>query len=304
MTTSSIAARALLVLAAAALAAGCGNGKSVCGPANDLVPNIIPDDSALDTYWVGSLVLDEVDTVGAGAEHNTLIAANFFDFTDFRVQLAYRIDLPDYPACTVYTSRQVTSGERVPLAVTRVGFSGLAGGEVVLEPDEFGDLSSELLPERGFTDEQVAISVESPDGEADFPAFDDAIQPAPQPVLLAIDRKAVDLKDGPSIGISGDRTEDMSVQWEPAGSDYVEVKIIPGSGSATPWGKLRCITTDDGCLTIPAQLVAYLAADTATNFDFRIEHHFFVLHSIREGELTKAAATIESSSSLVGTVRR
>jgi len=294
----------LLAIAAAALAAGCGGGKSDCGPGNDLVPNMIPDASALDTFWVGSLVVDEVKRVGSGAEHNTLVAANFYDFTDYRVQLADRIDLLDYPACTVYTSRQVTSGDPVPLGLTRVTFSGLAGGDVVLEPDEFDHLPTDLLPQRGFEAEQVGIAVESPGGEMDFPAFEDAVAAAPMPTDVRVDKQPLDLAAGPGLGITNDRIDDMKVQWQPAGSDWVEVKIIPGSGSETPWGKLRCITFDDGCLVIPADLVVYLSADTATNFDFRIEHHNFALHSIQEGGETKAAATIDVSSALSGTVTR
>lgn len=304
MNTPHLLSRVLLTLAVAALAAGCGNGKSFCGPDNDLVPNLIPNEDDLNTFWVGSLVVDEVKKVGAGAEHNTLIAANFFDFTDYRVQLADRIDLLDYPACTVYTSRQVTTGEPVALGLTRVTFGGLAGGDVVLEPDEFDHLPSELLPQRGFAGGQISISVESVNGEADFPAFDDELASAPQPEQLAIDKQAVDLASGPSLGITSNRIDDMRIEWQPAGSDWVEVKIIPGSGSETPWGKLRCITFDDGCLDIPAELVVYLSSDTASNFDFRIEHHNFRLHSIKEGGQTKAAATIDASSALAGTVTR
>lgn len=294
----------LLPLALVTLVAGCGGGKSDCGPANDLVPNIIPDESDLDTFWVGSLVMDETAVVGSGAEHNTLVAANFYDFTDYRVQVAERIYLQDYPACEVYTSRQVTTGEPVPLGVTQVTFSGLAGGDVVLVPDEFDHIPTELLPQRGFDAEQVSISVESPEGDADFPAFEEVVAAAPQPVLLAIDKQAVDLALGPSLGITADRVKDMRIEWQPNGSDYVEFKLIPGTGSETPWGKLRCITFDDGCLVIPADLIAYLASDTASNFDLRLEHHNFVLHSVKQGDVTKAAALIDSSSSLAGTVTR
>lgn len=304
MNTHTSIARVLLSLFVVVLVAGCGGGQSDCGPKNDLVPNRIADDSQMDTFWIGSLVVDETRVVGSGAEHNTLIAANFSDFTDYRVQVADRINLLDYPACEVYTSRQVTSGEPVPLGLTRVTFSGLAGGDVVLEPNEFDQIPPELLPQRGFEAAQVAISVESPEGDMDFPAFDEEIAAAPQPELLAVDKQAVDLAQGPELGITSDRIEDMRIEWRPNGSDYVEIVLVPGTGSETPWGKLRCITFDDGCLTIPADLIAYLAADTASNFDLRLEHHNFVLHSIEEGGEIKAAALIDASSSLVGTIRR
>lgn len=295
---------AIAALAATVSLAACGGGQSDCGPGRDLVPAIIGD-SQLDTFQVASLGVDELRIVGSGAEHNTLVQAHFSDFSEYQVQLAERTEFPDHPACMLYTSRPVTSGEPIPLHVDRATFGGLAGGEVVLEPNANEHLPTDLLPQRGFDAATVTIEIESPGGQGDFPAFSDEIPAPAQPVLLAIgDLTDPDLAAGPSLGIATDRTDHMRVKWEPAGSDYVEIKLLPGAGSATPWGKLRCITFDDGCLEIPAAALSQLAMDEAVNFDFRIEHHFFVIHPIGQGAQPEASALIDTSSTLQGTVVR
>ncbi len=293
---------AVLVLSGAV---GCGGGELTCGAGHDGVPQIIEDDSDMDTFWVASLGVEEVQVVGAGAEHDTLVQAHFSDFSEYRVQLAERLEFVDYPACVVYISQQVASGDRIPLKVERVTFGGLAGGEVVLEPNEFDHLPTDNRPGRGFEAETVSIEVLSENGESDFPAFSEQIAAPAQPVVTGLDdMEPVDLAAAPSIGIDVNRVEDMKVRWEPAGSDYVEVKIIPGAGASAPYGKMRCITFDDGCLEVPAAALAHLALDEATNFRFRIEHHNFVLHSIKEDGQTKAAALIDTSSSIEAIVLR
>jgi len=121
--------------------------------------------------WVGLLAVEELEVVGAGAEHNTLVQAHFYDFTYYSVQEAEREEFVEYPACVVYTGRPVTSGDPIPLKVERVTFSGLSGGDVVLEPDEFDHLPTDLLPQRGFAGETVTVEVTSGTGLDDFPAL-------------------------------------------------------------------------------------------------------------------------------------
>lgn len=286
---------------------GCGSEKSACGPDNDLTPNIIPDASDLDTFIVASLGVDELEVVGSGAEHSTLVQAHFEDFTNYQVQLAETIDFPEHPACFIYAGRPVTSGDPVALQVQSATFGGLSQ-DVVLEPDEFGHMPTQALPQRGYQSDQVSIDVKSTGTIEDgsFPAFSETIPAPAQPILLSIgDLDPVDLAASPSIGIKPDRIDHMLVKWEPTGADYVEIKILPGAGSETPYAKLRCITFDDGCLEIPAGALAHLALDMATNFKFRIENHFFVIHPIDGDDgKTMASALIDTSSALSGTVLR
>lgn len=286
---------------------GCGTDESTCGPENDLTPNIIPDSSALDTFMVASLGVDELEVLGPGAEHSTLVQAHFNDFTNYQVQLAETIDFVDHPACFIYAGRPVTSGDPIPLHVDKTTFGGLTQA-VVLEPDEFEHIPTQVIAQRGYEAEQVSIDVSSTGtlADGDFPAFSENISAPAQPVLLRIgDVEPVDLASSPSIGITTDRIDHMLVQWEPSGADYVEVKILPGAGSETPYAKLRCITFDDGCLEIPAGALAHLALDMATNFQFRIENHFFVIHPIADDNgKTEASALIDTSSTLGGTVLR
>ncbi len=297
----------LLFLTVAVTLAACGTVEKTCGPENDLTPNIIPDPSALDTFMVASLGVDELAVVGPGAEHSTLVQAHFNDFTNYQVQLAETIEFADHTACFVYAGRPVTSGDPIPLHIQSATFGGLSQ-QVVLEPDEFEHIPTQVIPQRGYDSDQVSIDVSSSGTleDGNFPAFSDTIPAPTLPVLLRIgDVEPVDLTTSPSIGITADRIEHMLVQWEPSGADYVEIKIIPGAGSETPYAKLRCITFDDGCLEIPAGALAHLALDMATNFQFRIENHFFVIHPIMDEDgKTKASALIDTSSTLAGTVLR
>ena len=283
----------------------CSGDDSKCGPGNDEVPVIIEDPEAMNTYWIGLVGVDELKVVGSGAEHNTLVQAHFNDFIDYAVQLADRDEYADYPACTVQTSRPVTSGDPIPLAVTSVSFLGLSGGTLVLEPDEFGALPADLLPQSGFEGAEVSITVAADGAPDSFPGFSDVIPSPAMPVLTRIgSHSPVNLTEAPSLGIVVERVDPLEVSWEPSGADYVEIKIIPGSGSETPYAKLRCITFDDGCLEIPAAALTHLAQDAATNFRFRIEHHFFKLNSVWDGDQLQAATQIDTSASLEGIVLR
>ncbi len=285
--------------------AACGGGSSNCGGGHDGVPTIIDDDADLDTFWVARLGVGELDQItGPDPGHTSLVQAFFNDFTDYRVQIADRQYFSD--ACFVYTSRQVTTGDPIPLNVTKVTVGGLLGGDLDLVPE--GDppkINPELIDGRAFSGGQVSFSVESEDGATDFPAFTDEL-PAPAPVVITRlgDRDNPDMSQGPSINISIDRIDPLEVRWEPGGGDYFEFKIVPGSGSDTKHIKLRCITFDDGCLSVPADALVYLVPDKATNFQLKAERHNFVLHPIKQGDVTQAAALIDVSSTLEATVLR
>ncbi|MBW1810826.1 MAG: hypothetical protein JRJ87_21725 [Deltaproteobacteria bacterium] len=284
---------------------GCGGGDSNCGGDNDGVPTIIDDDEDLNTYWVARLGVSELNQLtGPEPGHSSLVQAFFSDFTDFMVQLADR----DYytNSCFAYTSRQVTSGTIETLGVNMVTFEGLVGGQLDLMAS--GDppkIDPRLYPGSAFLEDSITISVASSDGLTDFPSFTELIAAPEMPVVTQLgDKINPDMGSGPSIGISIDRIEPLVVKWEAGAGDYIDVKIIPGSGSDTKHLKVRCVTYDDGCLEIPAAAIQYLVPDLATNFQFKIERHNFVLHSIKDGDATKAAALIDVSSILEGTVLR
>jgi hypothetical protein len=284
---------------------GCGGGGSNCGGNNDGVPTIIDDDDDLNTYWVARLGVSELNQLtGPDPGHSTLVQAFFSDFTDYMVQLADRNYYTN--SCFAYTSRQVTTGTIETLGVNTVTFDGLVGGQLNLTAS--GDpptISPRVYPGSAFQDASIGIAVASDDGLTDFPSFTEQIAAPEMPVVTQLgDRVDPDMGAGLSIDISIDRTEPLQVKWEPGSGDYIEVKIIPGSGSSTKHLKVRCITYDDGCLEIPADAIQYLVPDEATNFQFKIERHNFVLHSIKDGEATKAAALIDASSVLEGTVLR
>jgi len=284
---------------------GCGGGGSNCGGDNDGVPTIIDDDEDLNTYWVARLGVSELNQLtGPDPGHSTLVQAFFTDFTDYMVQLA---DITYYSnSCFAYTSRPVEFGTKKKLGVNKVTFGGLVGGQ--LELTASGDpptIAPQIYPGSAFLEDSITISVASDDGLTDFPSFADQIAAPEMPVVTQLgDKSNPDMGSGPSIDISIDRTEPLVVKWEAGAGDYIEVKIIPGSGSDTKHLKVRCITFDDGCLEIPAAAIQYLVPDLATNFQFMIERHNFVLHSIKDGDATKAAAKIDASSILEGTVLR
>ena len=178
-------------------------------------------------------------------------------------------------------------------------------GEALAPDPDIGRIPPEVLPGRAFAAESISIEVESPSGDTDFPAFTDSI-PAPEfPVLTRIgDLKDPDLAAAPSVGIDEYRADSLRVEWEAGDGDYFEFLIIPGAGSETRHMKLRCITFDDGCLEVPVEALRHLALDLATNFQLKVERHNFVLHSVKDGDATRAAALIDASSALEGTVLR
>ncbi len=283
----------------------CGGGGSNCGDGHDGVPNNIDEDIPPDVFWYARLGVGELNQLtGPDPGHTSLVQAFFRDFTNYRVQDADR--LPFSEACFVYTSLQVTTGEPIDLDVTRVTVGGLSGGDLVLEPE--GDppkISTQLIDGRAFAGGPVSFSVESGDGATDFPAFTDEL-PAPDPVVITRlgDREHPDLSQGPSVNISIDRIDPLEVRWKPGNGDYFEFKIVPGSGTDTKYVKLRCITYDDGCLSVPADALVYLVPDEATNFQLKAERHNSVFHSVMDGDVTKAVVKIDVSSTIEATVLR
>ncbi|MBN2498577.1 MAG: hypothetical protein JXR96_28560 [Deltaproteobacteria bacterium] len=291
----------ILCALASCCAAACGSSTPTCGEGYDNVPSLISEEE-LNTYLVSSIGIDEL-AVDDG-EHNTLVQAHFSDFSDYSVILAPRMDFRDYPACYVITGKPEISGAPIPMHVDSVAFTGLTE-EVLLLPDENGNLPPELLPVRGFAAEQIGIEVSSGSEDGDFPAFEDFVAAPAMPVLEAVDGRSYEaLREDCAIGIAIDRVEPLRVEWEPAEGDYVEFKIIPNSGASTDYMKLRCITFDDGCLEVPPGALGNLALDAATNFRLRLERHRFTLHSIKSGDEVEAAALIDASASMETLVTR
>jgi hypothetical protein len=282
----------------------CGDdGGGNCGEGHDGVPSIIDEDEDYDTYYVASIGVYEWNQLAGASEGHTTTAKAFFeDFTNYRVQVAERLFFSE--ACFIYTSRQVTTGEHVPMGVDQVTIGGLSGGDLVMTPDP-DRIAPEILPERAFAGDTVTFDVTSPGGALDFPAFSDELA---VPDQMAIKRlgphKDPDLANGVSLDITLERTEPLQVEWEAGNGDYIEVKLIPGSGSATAWQKLRCITYDDGCLEIPSPAINHLALDEATNFEIKVERHNQKMHVIKDGDVTRAIALLDSSSWLGGVVGR
>jgi hypothetical protein len=280
----------------------CGDdGGGACGEGNDGVPAIIDEDEDYDTYYVASIGVYEWDQLtGVDIGHTTTAKAFFEDFTNYQVQVAERLFFSE--ACFIYTSRQVTTGEHVPMGVTQVTIGGLAGGDLVMTPDP-DRIPPEILSGRAFTGDSVTIDVTSPGGALDFPAFSEELDAPDQVVIKRLGpHKNPDLSAGLSLDITLERTEPLRVEWEAGNGDYVEFKLIPGSGSSTAWQKLRCITYDDGCLEVPAAAINHLALDEATNFDIKVERHNQKLHVIKDGDVTQAIALLDASSWLGGLV--
>jgi hypothetical protein len=193
-----------------------------------------------------------------------------------------------------------------PLDVDSVTFGGLAGGDLVLQPEGTGGtIPPEVLPNRAFEQEALTIDVASGSDERDYPAFAETVSVPDIPVLTRLgEHKDPDLTNMLSIGINSTGEEPLLVRWIPAGADYVEFQISPGAGSDTRHMKLRCTTYDDGCLEVPVEALHHLSLDKATNFQLKIERYNFVVHSIREGDAVRAAAMISAGSVYEGTVLR
>jgi hypothetical protein len=282
----------------------CGDdGGGNCGEKHDGVPAIIDEDEDYDTFYVASIGVYEWDQLtGLDVGHTTTAKAFFEDFTNYRVQVAERLFFSE--SCFIYTSRQVTTGDHVPMGVDQVTIGGLAGGDLVMTPDP-DRIPPEILNGRAFTGDTVTIDVTSPGGALDFPAFSAELDAPDQVVIKRLGpHKDPDITTGVSLDITLERTEPLRVVWEAGNGDYFEFKLIPGAGSSTAWQKLRCITYDDGCLEVPAAAINHLALDEATNFDIKVERHNQKLHVIKDGDVTHAIALLDASSWLGGVVGR
>jgi hypothetical protein len=187
------------------------------------------------------------------------------------------------------------------LNVHQVSISGLKEA-VKLVPGPTGIIPTTLLDKRGFSSDRITVDVSSGEDPDDFPAFSEQITVPAQPLLTRLgDHEPADLSKNLKIGIALTRAEPLVVEWEPAGSDFVEIIIKPNDGRSTDF-KLRCVTYDDGCLEIPIEAVAQLSYDEAVNFRFRIEHHYYKLLEIREGNQLKAIVQTDVDSVLEGIV--
>jgi len=82
------------------------------------------------------------------------------------------------------------------------------------------------------------------------------------------------------------------------------ISLTPNAGTLTEFGKLVCVTEDDGCLNIPAWALSQMALDQATNFKFRIGRYNREVWSLQEGDDVLAAADVEASAVLEAVVAR
>ena len=108
----------------------------------------------------------------------------------------------------------------------------------------------------------------------------------------------------PSTSLAVDRADPLWIQWEADGGDFMVISITPYKGTQTEFGKLVCVTEDDGCLNIPASALGHMALDRATNFKFRIGRYNREVWSLQEGDDVLAAADVEVSAVLESVVGR
>jgi hypothetical protein len=198
------------------------------------------------------------------------------------------------------------SGQPAEMLVAGVSLDGLAAGSLELTTQSDGRIAPQILDGRAFLAETIGIDVaESADQNGmNFFSFSEEISAPEFPELLSIgEHQNPDLVQGVSLGMV-QRSTPLRVEWTAGEGDFVEIKIIPGDDSDTRYQKLRCITYDDGCFEIPASALGHLAQDSAANFQFMFERHHSVVHPIKEGDQVKAAAIIETSSIIEGTVGR
>ncbi len=278
---------------------GCGSEKQV----REGMPALYPEDYSFGTNWIGTLVMNEQKVVSIPSSHDTIINATFIDFSNYKVYVASRDPYPtNSPYCFIYTGLPFPpDGEKVVLNVNSVTVSGLVDGDHSLSSN--GTSYNFQHDNRAFGTGPVAFEVDSSTGQNDFPAFSDQINAPVFPELLRLNNSnSPDLSTALSLGINLERTDPLIVEWEGSTADYFEVLIIPNTGSSTPYAKLRCIVYDDGYLAVPVEAIYALALDTCTNWRFRIERHNFKLHTIVDGEATKAVALIDVSSALEGIV--
>ncbi len=222
--------------------------------------------------------------------------------------LACQDNLCRLPECLENTCAEpfeCLAGPRLPLQVEKMIFSGLSGGGLELYPSSVGRFQ-DILPGRVFEQPRLTVQAVSPPyQDRSFPAFIEKIQAPDAPVVTRLNNvQDPNLAVSFSMGIGLERAESLIVEWKPGDADYMEIKIIPGAGSKTPFAKLRCITYDDGGLEIPVEAINYLALDEATNFRFKLERHYFVEHPIMENDTLKAMALLDAGSVLESTVLR
>ncbi|GEM_PF-2003060 len=281
----------------------CRSHLPHCGPGFDEKPPTPDEPSELDTLWIGAIAVSELRVVGTESTHDTLVQASFDDFADYRVQPAPTTAISN--ACQLYIGQAVTTGSPIPMRVDSVAMQGLVGGTLTMLPDQSNEIPPIILPSRGFTSGSLEIEVASGAEAGDFPALVESIVAPEFPVLESLgDMSPVDLATAPSIGVAVDRDDPLTLTWTAGESDFIEIQIIPGAGSATPYRKLQCITFDDGCLEIPGAALGLLAQDAVSTFRFRITRHNYMLHLDQAGATVRSATLIETSSSEEGVVLR
>ena len=282
---------------------GCSNNSSSpCKNHREGKPALFQEDATFDTYRIGLIKVLEVDNVGTDPLHDTAVHADFTDNIDYTVQLAPREDYSS--SCFIYTGLRVDSGTQQTLYANSVTINGLQTDNLTLTKNGNGTFSPEFLDGRAYTNSPVSFIVESDNGDSDFPSFTDQVAPLDFPILTRVgDLKSLDLSSSPSLGISVDRLDPLSIQWESSDATYVEFILSPGAGTETKWIYLRCIAFDDGCLEVPAEALNYLAPDKCTNFNFTFARHNFKYQQVG-ADNKKAVVLIDSSSALKAIVFR
>ncbi|NOZ86991.1 MAG: hypothetical protein GXP49_12155 [Deltaproteobacteria bacterium] len=384
MKYSEITVISISVLSSIILSSfGCGdnNNGGICPGDTDLVPNLVEDETDLDTFKVASLSINALNKLGAQTERDTQVQAHFSDFIEYRIYVSDRIS---YSAtCEVYTSQPVTlqrcrvvgcddqnpcpegyscmfqdcrptwktctgdddcpggimvceagycvsppcctnppcregeldscpkgfectKSKSFPLEVNSVSFKGLKGGEVKLEPKENGNIEPRLINELAFQDgNKIEIQVDSSEGQWSYPAFSMEMD-VPEDVVMTRFDKITNpvLEESPSLNLAVDREDPLWISWVPGNGDYMVFTLTPKAGTETPYGKLRCVTFDDGCLRVPAEALDHLALDKATNFKMKLDRHLNRIWSKKTGGTTDAAALVDLSFSLEAVVGR
>lgn len=292
----------ILLLGFLLLAACSSDGGRPCGEGHDGVPAKYNPADVSQVLRIGNLVINEEKRVGVAPSHDTLVSASFADFTGVTVQDGSTEKLSE--ACVIYLSKSVREGTATQLKVTKVSVAGLSE-PVLLTPDVNNKINPQSLPGRALTTAAVNIKVDSDTNANDFPAFAMSLDSPEIPVLTRVgDLPSPDLSSSPSLGIRSDREKPLVLEWKPGNGHYVEIVILPGTGTSSAWAKVRCITHDDGCFEIPAQGLRSLSQDTATNFEFSFMRHLSDVVTFLVDGRAKAVANAKVSSVLRATVVR
>ena len=281
---------------------GCASSSSPCG--SDVGEGILDDESDLGTFWIGRIAVKELDQrSGPEIGHSTAVAASFTDFSGFTLLLPERTYFSK--ACFVYMTRLETEGTKQTLAVSEVAFRGLVEPGFSLLPEGNGSFKTKVPDGRIFAQDELEVEVQPGPGESAFPALTGKLRAPDLPQLTRLGEVPdPDLRAPSSIGITADRPEDLKVQWKPGAGDYMDFVLIPGNGSLTKFMKLRCITPDDGCLSVPAAALQYLAQDKAQDFQLKLTRSQVLLHYAEQGGVRQAAAFISAEAAIEGTVLR